>query len=125
VGKAKQPQVLSMILLDAVNTKYRNQSVVRRAVVSILEQIEPAERVAIYALGSRFRVIHNFSSDRASLLASSGPYHGEVPGGDDLLDDIDLDQDSHTHHRRRNSRRATMPAGSSTRPKRSKPSPTM
>jgi VWFA-related protein len=96
LGKAKQPQVLSMILLDAVNTKYRNQSVVRRAVVSILEQIEPAERVAIYALGSRFRVIHNFSSDRASLLAKLRAYHGEVPGGDDLLDDIDLDQDSHT-----------------------------
>jgi len=33
LGKAKQPQVLSMILLDAVNTKYRNQTVVRRAVV--------------------------------------------------------------------------------------------
>jgi VWFA-related protein len=52
--------------------------------------------VAIYAFGSRFRVIHDFSSDRASLLAKLRAYHGEVPGGDDLLDDIDLDQDSHT-----------------------------
>ena len=91
LGKAKQPQVLSMILLDAVNTKYRNQTVVRRAVISILEQIDPAERVAIYAFGSRFRVIHDFSSDKASLLARLRAYHGEVPEGDDLLEELDLD----------------------------------
>jgi VWFA-related protein len=95
LGKARQPQVLSMILLDAVNTKYRQQIVIRRAVVSILEQIDPAERVAIYAFGSRFRTIHDFSSDRASLLAKLRAYHGEVPGGDDLLDDLDLDTGSH------------------------------
>jgi len=84
-----------MILLDAVNTKYRTRPCPARR-GSILEQIEPAERVAIYALGSRFRVIHNFSSDRASLLAKLRAYHGRSARRDDLLDDIDLDQDSHT-----------------------------
>jgi VWFA-related protein len=91
LGKAKQPQVLSMILLDAVNTKYRNQTVVRRAVAKILDQIDPAERVAIYAFGSQFRVLHDFSSDRASLLAKLKAYHGEVPDKDDLLEELDLD----------------------------------
>jgi VWFA-related protein len=91
LGKAKQPQVLSMILLDAVNTKYRNQTVVRQAVASILEQIDPAERVAIYAFGSKFRVLHDFSSDRASLLAKLKAYHGEVPSGNDLLEELELD----------------------------------
>src|ERR1035437_10352202 len=61
LGKEKQPQVLSMILLDAVNTKFRNQTVVRRALAGILEQIDPAERVAIYAFADRFRIIHDFS----------------------------------------------------------------
>jgi VWFA-related protein len=91
LGKEKQPQVLSMVLLDAVNTKYRNQTVVRRAVADILEQIDPAERVAIYAFGDRFRVIHDFSSDRASLLAKLKAYHGEATSGDDLLEELELD----------------------------------
>jgi VWFA-related protein len=89
-SKAKEPQVLSMILLDAVNTKFRQQTVVRRALAGILDQIDPAERVAIYAFGDRFRIIHDFSSDRASLLAKLKAYHGEVPTGDDLLEDLDL-----------------------------------
>src|SRR5271157_4859939 len=55
-AKAKEPQVLSMILLDAVNTKFRLQVWVRRALAGILEQIDPAERVAIYAFGDRFRI---------------------------------------------------------------------
>jgi VWFA-related protein len=91
LGKEKQPQVLSMILLDAVNTKYRNQTVVRRAVADILAQIDPAERVAIYAFGDRFRIIHDFTSDRASLLAKLKAYHGEVTSGDDLLEELELD----------------------------------
>jgi VWFA-related protein len=95
LGKEKQPQVLSMILLDAVNTKYRNQTVVRREVAKILEQIDPAERVAIYAFGSQLRVLHDFSSDRASLLAKLRAYHGELPDKDDLLEDLDLDMGAH------------------------------
>jgi VWFA-related protein len=91
LGKEKQPQVLSMILFDAVNTKFRNQTVVLRAVADILEQIDPAERVAIFAFGDRLRIIHDFSSDRASLLARLRAYHGEVPKGDDLLEELDLD----------------------------------
>jgi VWFA-related protein len=90
-SKAKEPQVLSMILLDAVNTKFRLQTVVRRALAAILEQIDPAERVAIYAFGDRFRIIHDFSSDRASLLAKLRAYHGEVTSGNDMLEDLDLD----------------------------------
>jgi len=78
-GKTGRPQVLSMILLDAVNTKYRHQAVARLAVEKILNELQPGERIAIYALGSEFRTIHDFSSDQASLLASLNAYHGEVP----------------------------------------------
>lgn len=96
IGKTGQPQVLSMILLDAVNTKFRNQTVARRAVEDILKEIQPADRVAIYAFGSHFRVIHDFSSDKESLLARLKAYHGEVPDRDDLLEDLDLDVLGHT-----------------------------
>ena len=93
LGKAKQPQVLSMILLDAVNTNFRSQTVMLRAVEHILEQIQPEERVAIYAFGSRFVTLHDFSSDKASLLAKLRKYHGEVPEGADVLAALDVDFD--------------------------------
>jgi VWFA-related protein len=79
IGGEKKPQVLSMILLDANNTAYRLQSVMLRAVEHILEQVQPEERVALYAFGSRFVTIHDFTSDTASLLATLRKYHGEVP----------------------------------------------
>ena len=90
MGSVGRPQVLSMVLLDAVNTKYRNQTVARRAVADILEQIQPSDRVAIYAFGSYLRTIHDFSSNKESLLARLRAYHGEVAEGDDLLEDLDL-----------------------------------
>jgi VWFA-related protein len=93
VGKQGRPQVLSMILLDAVNTSYRNQTVMLRAVEHILEQIQPEEGVAIYAFGSRFVTIHDFSSDKASLLAKLRKYHGEAPDGADILAALDVDLD--------------------------------
>jgi VWFA-related protein len=90
IGGLGRPQVLSMVLLDAVNTKYRNQTVARRAVADILDQIQPEDRVAIYAFGSYLRIIHDFSSNKESLLARLKAYHGEVPDQDDLLEDLDL-----------------------------------
>jgi VWFA-related protein len=88
-GKPR-PQVLSMIVLDSVNTKYRFQTWARRAVEKILDRLDPGQRVAIYAMGSKLRTIHDFSSDKASLLAKLRAYHGEVPNRDDLLEDLDL-----------------------------------
>jgi VWFA-related protein len=41
-------------------------------------------------MGSKLRIVHDFSSDRASLLATLRAYHGEVPDRDDLLEDLDL-----------------------------------
>jgi VWFA-related protein len=78
MGKTGQPQVLSMILLDAVKTNWSDQIFARRAVETILEQIQPEERVAIYAFGRSFRTIHDFSSDKESLLTELRAYHGQL-----------------------------------------------
>jgi VWFA-related protein len=75
IGNQGQPQVLSMILLDAIHTDWISQNYARWAMETILGQIEPGERVAIYALGRDFRVIHDFSSDRQSLLNEIKAYH--------------------------------------------------
>ena len=89
-GNAGQPRVLSMILLDAVNTKGRYQAIGRHAVETILEQMKPGERVALYAFGSELRVLHEFSSDKRLLLARIRAYHGELTPRDDLLRDYRL-----------------------------------
>jgi len=73
------PDANRINVLDANNTAYRLQSVMLRAVEHILEQVQPEERVALYAFGSRFVTIHDFTSDTASLLATLRKYHGEVP----------------------------------------------
>ena len=75
IGNQGQPQVLSMILLDAIHTNWIPQNYARWAMETVLGQIEPGERVAIYALGRDLRVIHDFSSDRQSLLNEIKAYH--------------------------------------------------
>ncbi len=88
IGNAERPLVISMILLDAINTRFRDQATVRHALERILEQIQPDERVAIFGLGRRFQVIHDFSSDKASLLAKLKNYKGEMPFREDLLENF-------------------------------------
>ena len=85
IGKAGQAQVLSMILLDAANTKYHYQAVGRHAVETFLEQLEGGERVALYAFGSELRTLHDFSADRQSLLKKLREYRGEQTEYDEVL----------------------------------------
>ena len=87
IGKVGQPQVLSMILLDAANTRYRSQAGPRKAVEGVLAQIPPEQRVAIYTLGSNLRTLHDFSADKESLLAKLRAYHGEITLNDGSLED--------------------------------------
>jgi VWFA-related protein len=75
IGNQGQPQVLSMILLDAIHTDWLNQNFARWAMETVLGQIKPGERVAIYVIGRDLRVIHDFSSDRQSLLNEIKAYH--------------------------------------------------
>lgn len=89
-GARKRPQVVSMILLDAVNTHYRNQPKVRQAVIDILSQIRPDERVGVFVLGNTLRTLHAFTSDRDSLLAKLSQWKGEVPSTGDFEDLDDL-----------------------------------
>jgi VWFA-related protein len=91
-GADKQPQVLSMILLDGLNTHLRQQQRMIPQVVRILSQIGPEERVAVFTLGTTLRTFHAFTSDRASLMAKLARYAGEnsiLTVGEDLDDLFD------------------------------------
>ncbi|MEJ2010332.1 MAG: VWA domain-containing protein, partial [Acidobacteriota bacterium] len=69
---------VTVILLDALNTPAGDQSYAREQVVRFLERLQPNDRVAIYVLSSRLRILHDFTSDIAPLLKAVRDYPGEI-----------------------------------------------
>jgi VWFA-related protein len=77
--RAVVPTGITVILLDGLNTKFEDQTYARKQVVKFLQQIQPQDRIALYTLGSKLRVLHDFTSDSASLVAALDQYHGRTP----------------------------------------------
>jgi VWFA-related protein len=64
------PTSLTVILLDSLNTTFEDQHYSKEALIKVLRQLQPSDRVAVYALTDRLTVLHEFTSDTESLLAS-------------------------------------------------------
>jgi VWFA-related protein len=71
------PSNLTVILLDSFNTGYMDQANARSQIARLLRTIRAEDRVAIYTLGAELRVLHEFTSDAASLAEALGKYTGE------------------------------------------------
>ena len=68
VGKqAGTPESVTVILLDALNSDFPDQVLVRQQVLKFLNQLQPRDRVALYWLGQRLHVLHNFTTDASEL----------------------------------------------------------
>ena len=82
-GKTEPPgrraNRLSVLLLDALNTDWSDQIYARRAAARVLDRIPASERIAIFVLGDGLRLVHDFSSDSASLKALVQFLSGAVP----------------------------------------------
>ncbi len=78
------PPNVTVILLDALNTSFMDKAFVRKRLVKYLQTIQPQDRIALYVLGTRLRVLHDFTSDASSLLASLQKFK------DDSAPEIDL-----------------------------------
>jgi len=70
--RGEVPTALTAVLFDGLNTRVRDQIYAREQILKFLKQLTPNDRVAIYALGSRLRVLHDFSNDMNALLKSIG-----------------------------------------------------
>ena len=81
VGNA--PANITVILLDALNTPYSNQAFANQRLVRFLQQLQPQDRVALYALGGRLRILHDFTSDASRLVAAFKGYKGQLSQLDD------------------------------------------
>lgn len=66
------PPSVTVILLDALNTDFHDMASARGQVVKFLRQIHPEDRVALYELTTKLVVLHDFTSDTATLLRALG-----------------------------------------------------
>jgi VWFA-related protein len=95
--KSAVPSSVTVILIDTINTPWKDQVYARHQLVNYLKTIKPEDRVAIYALGPGLRVLHDFTTDSAELVRQLAGYNGsmlpeENPGESSLAKDIQTAQ---------------------------------
>lgn len=69
---------VTVILLDALNTPGADQAYARLQVLKFLQQFQPRNPVALYALGLKLRVLHDFTTDTSALEQAAAAYRGEA-----------------------------------------------
>jgi VWFA-related protein len=74
------PTNVTVVLLDLLNTSFVDQQYARKALVNFLGQIQPQDRIAIYALGRRsLTLLHDYTADASSLVRRLQQTRGEIP----------------------------------------------
>lgn len=75
------PTSVTVVLFDWLNAQFEDAAYARRQVVHFLEQVQPNDRVGIYALvdTGHLRVIHDFSSDAEELVRALQLFTGSIP----------------------------------------------
>ena len=74
------PTSVTVVLLDFLNTSWSDQLYARKALIKFLGQIQPEDRIAIFALGSRqLTLLHDYTTDAASLIERLKKNNGEIP----------------------------------------------
>jgi VWFA-related protein len=68
---------VTVFLLDGLNTRFMDQVQARKQFLRILSQIEPEDRIAVYALGTELRVVQDFSGNSRRLVEAVNRYRGE------------------------------------------------
>ncbi|MEN6334759.1 MAG: VWA domain-containing protein, partial [Phycisphaerales bacterium] len=65
--QSEAPTSATVLLVDGLNTEPNDQVFARDQILRFLGELSPSEPIAIYALGQRLSVIHDFSDDRDHL----------------------------------------------------------
>jgi VWFA-related protein len=69
------PTTATVVLFDRLNTRFEDQVPARNQIVKFLENLRTNDRIALYVLESNeVRVLHDFSHDAASLIATIKRY---------------------------------------------------
>lgn len=68
--KGQDPGATIVILFDALNTDFEDQSFARQQVLRFLRSFKPQDHVAIFALTTDLLLLHGFTEDAAALSSS-------------------------------------------------------
>lgn len=58
-----------MVMMDSLNTCVPDQMQAKRQVATFLRNLPPRQRMALYAVGMQFQVLHDFTEDPEPLIA--------------------------------------------------------
>jgi VWFA-related protein len=61
---------LNIILLDGLNTRLTNQAYAREEMIKFLEKIPQGQPVAVYLMGTKLRLLQDFTTDPSQLKAA-------------------------------------------------------
>ena len=74
------PTSVTVVLLDLLNTSWSDQLYARRGLLKFFQQLQPQDRVAIFALGRHsLTLLHDYTTDAASLIGRLQKATGEIP----------------------------------------------
>jgi VWFA-related protein len=66
--EGRLPTSATVILLDGLGTKFEDLAWAQKQLIKFLSQLQPQDRVALYVLGRKLRVVQDFTSDPSPLL---------------------------------------------------------
>ena len=84
----------TVVLVDTLHTQVFNQPYARDQFMKFLSQLKHEDRIAVYVLGRRVTIIHDFTNDRQRLLAAMGKYGGSNEGVAEASDPDSTDYDN-------------------------------
>jgi len=68
----------TVILFDALNTRLTDQAYAKQQIIKFLEQLQPHDRVALYAMGRGPLILQEFTSSPGLLLRALTDYKGDL-----------------------------------------------
>jgi len=74
------PTSVTVVLLDLLNTSWSDQLYARKGLLKFFQQLQPQDRVAIFALGRHsLTLLHDYTTDATSIIARLEKATGEIP----------------------------------------------
>ena len=62
---------ITIVLMDTLNTQVQDQAYTRRQMIEFLKDLPPGQRVALFALGTRLRMVQGFTGNSDTLVAAA------------------------------------------------------
>lgn len=85
---AAKPTSLNVILLDALNGQFASRAYAREQLIKFLEDGHSGQPIAVYALESHLKLLHDFTTDTREAVSAIRGYKPQVINHLDSLDAV-------------------------------------